>query len=464
MQGKWKLVNLVIIVATLVLSGFGCQGLSKEQQAATKPVALEYWTVFDDVEALQALIDKYRADRPYLSITLRQLRSDELYPRLVEALAEDRGPDIISISSRTLGQFQSKLATMPASVPDAVVSVQRGTLGTKTQVFTRTSQLPTLDQLDREYLQAVGKDVVRGGKMYGLPLSVDTMAVYYNKDLLDRAGVAEPPKNWDEFQAAVKKMSRFDKASGKILQAGVAFGTGNNIPGSDDIIAMLFKQSGIDMLSRDGQVVFNIPPRNGDRNSATPVMAVMNFYTDFANVNRDTYSWNEQMGNALDAFVSGRVGFFFGYSYHLPIIKARAPQLNFRVLPLFQLNPDQPVNIANYWIQTVVGKSKHQDEAWALINYLTHSPATQEYVEQTGRPTALRAYIPKQKEILDLQPFVENLLVAETWYRGNNYEAGVRAVNDMLHDWLQDPPNQDYINEWRQNILDRAAAKISQTL
>ncbi len=453
-----------VLSLLLLTAGFGCKGLSAEQQAAIKPVNLEYWTVFDDVDALQSLIVEYRTGRPYINVTVRQLRSDELYQRLIEALADDRSPDIISVNSRSLGQFQTKLAAMPPSVKDAVVQVTQGTLGNSTQVLTQTVPLPTIDQLDREYVQAVSKDVVRNGNIYGLPLSVDTMAVYYNKDLLDRAGVAEPPKNWEEFQADVKKITRFDKASGKIIQAGAALGTGSNISGSDDIISILFKQSGIDMIDKGGQVVFNIPPRNQDRSGTTPSMTVLNFYTDFANPNRDTYSWNEQMGNALDSFVSGRTAFFFGYSYHLPIIQSRAPQLNFRVLPLFQLNQDQPVNAANYWMQTVVAKSKHPNEAWGLVNFLTHSKATQEYLDKTGRPTAIRSYIPAQREKKELKPFVDSLLVAESWYRGSNYEAASRAVNDMIHDWLQDPPNPDYINQYRQDILDRTAARINQTL
>jgi len=76
------------------LAGLGCKGLSQQQVAATQPVTLEFWTVFDDVDALQAQIDKYKADRPYLTINLKQLRTDEIYSRLLEALAEDKGPDL----------------------------------------------------------------------------------------------------------------------------------------------------------------------------------------------------------------------------------------------------------------------------------------------------------------------------------------------------------------------------------
>ncbi len=461
---RFKKASYFFIAFSCLLSvvGFGCQGLSQSQKQATKPVNLEYWTVYDDVDALQKLINEYQVARPYLKVKLRQLRADEIYPRLLEALAEDRGPDIISVSTRSLGTYLSKLGPMPASVPDTIVRVESGTLGQTTTVVPQTQALPNLTSLDNEYVQTIKKDVVRGGQIYGLPLSLDTMAIFYNKDLLDRANIAEPPKTWDEFQADVKKITKYDKSTGAIIQSGAALGSGRTVPGSDDLLAILFKQSGVDMVDQGGKVVFNAAPQNN--RETTAAMGVLNFYTDFANPTRDTYAWSDSLGAALDNFVAGKAGFFFGYSFNNAAIRARAPQLNFRIMPLLQLSPDHPVNVANYHIQSVLTKSKHQDAAWGLINFLTHSPATKEYLDQTGRPTAIRKFISDQQEKEDLKPFVSQLLVADNWYHGNNYEAAQRALNDMLSDWLQTPPDPNYATAWRQDILNRAAERINQTL
>lgn len=460
LKGK-KHYIVSIMVAAILLSGFGCSGLTAKQQAAMAPVNLEYWTVFDDPTELRALINTYRADHPYLSVNLVQLRPEEVYPKLIETLAEDKGPDIISIRNRSVGQFVSKLTPLPASVKDTTVVVTPGRFSNTTVVTAHTLSLPTVADIDHDYVQVVKKDAVVNDKIYGLPLSLDTMALYYNKDLLDRAGVAEPPTNWQDFQVAVKKIAKYDKTSNKILQAGAALGVGTNVPGSDDLLYILLKQSGVDMMSKSGQAVFNY---GGGQGAESPTMAVMNFYTDFANPTRDTYTWNDSQSNALDAFVNGSLGFFFGYSYHNQIIKTRAPQLNFGVVPLLQLNPEQPVNVANYWLQSVVAKSKHQDEAWGLVDWLTHTSAAKEYLDKTNRPTALRRYIKDQKTNLDLQPFVNDALIAENWYRGKNYDAAVRAINDLLADWLVPPADPNKLVESRQNALNRAAARINQTM
>jgi len=45
------------------------------------------------------------------------------------------------------------------------------------------------------------------GKLYGLPIAVSARALYYNKALFRRAGIAGPPKTWDELRAAATAIS-----------------------------------------------------------------------------------------------------------------------------------------------------------------------------------------------------------------------------------------------------------------
>ena len=465
-KNKYLLFSIAVICAVLMLSGFGCKGLSKEQQAATKPIDLEYWTVYDDVEELNTQIASYVATRPYLKVTVRQLRADELYDRLTEALSEDKGPDLISVHARDLKKFQSKLASMPPSFVDTTVVNQKNIVGqVETIVNTRPVALPTAFQIDREFLQTVKKDVIIDNKIYGLPLSLDTMAIYYNKDLLDRSQIAEPPITWEQFQDAARKISKFNLETGRLVQSGAALGASGNIIGVDDILYVLFKQSAVDMISRDNRAIFNIAPQGLGSGIESPAMSVMTFYTDFANPTRDTYSWNEIMDDSLESFIQGKTAFFFGYSYHNAQIKSRAPQLNYGILPMIQLDPNNPVNVANYWAQCVVGKSKNQNEAWGLINYLTRSSAAEQYLNNTKRPTALRYLIDKQKEDLDLQPFVSQSLISDNWYRGSNYSAAEQAIKDMIVEWLSVPPNYETRpTQWYQEVLNRTAAKINQTM
>src|SRR5262249_17608799 len=45
------------------------------------------------------------------------------------------------------------------------------------------------------------------GKLYALQPGANTIAIFYNKDILAAAGV-QPPKTWDELKAAAKKLTK----------------------------------------------------------------------------------------------------------------------------------------------------------------------------------------------------------------------------------------------------------------
>jgi len=129
---------------------------------------------------------------------------------------------------------------------------------------------------------------------------------------------------------------------------------------------------------------------------------------------------------------------------------------------MLQLSDDHPINAANYSLQSVLAKTKHSNEAWAMIDYLAHSGANKEYLKMTGKPTALRINIADQKKIPELAPFASQLLTAENWYRGKDFSATNKAIQDMFHEWVQ-PVSDEKVLQYHKDVLDRAAGKINQT-
>ncbi|HEY5471569.1 MAG TPA: extracellular solute-binding protein, partial [Candidatus Limnocylindrales bacterium] len=57
-----------------------------------------------------------------------------------------------------------------------------------------------------DVLDAFVKSGTYQGKMYGMPDLSSARALFYNKDLFTKAGIAAPPKTWDEFEADAKKI------------------------------------------------------------------------------------------------------------------------------------------------------------------------------------------------------------------------------------------------------------------
>ena len=57
-----------------------------------------------------------------------------------------------------------------------------------------------------DFLPAFARGGEFQGKLYGFPILASARAFFYNTDLFARAGIAAPPKTWDEFVAAARKI------------------------------------------------------------------------------------------------------------------------------------------------------------------------------------------------------------------------------------------------------------------
>ncbi|MFI6386352.1 ABC transporter substrate-binding protein [Nonomuraea sp. NPDC050540] len=57
------------------------------------------------------------------------------------------------------------------------------------------------------------------GKLYALPVVLDTRVVAYRKDMFDKAGIKGTPQDWTELRALAKELTRRD-AAGKLATAG----------------------------------------------------------------------------------------------------------------------------------------------------------------------------------------------------------------------------------------------------
>jgi maltose-binding protein MalE len=250
-------------------------------------------------------------------------------------------------------------------------------------------------------------------------------------------------------------MTRLD-SQGNVLQAGAAIGTANNIERSTDILGLLMLQAGTPMANAQGLATFNQTPP-GYARGTRPATEALNFYTGYASPASQIYTWNELMPNSLQAFMAGQTAFFFGYAYHIPIIKAQAPKLNFEVAQIPQVS-DQPINYANYWMETISKKSANQDEAWDFIIYITtNQEVNKKYLATAKKPCALRSLIVEQQKDLYLEPFASQLLTASSWYKGKDVVAAEKILKSMISDNLEGVMNTD-------QIIDMGVTKINQTI
>jgi ABC-type glycerol-3-phosphate transport system substrate-binding protein len=454
---KLKLASVFLLFVLITTSAFGCKNSTTAEEAQkVQSITLNFWSVWDSSDTFSDIIAAYRTLHPNISIKYRKLRYEEYESTLIDGFAEDRGPDIFSVHAGWMKRYQTKLTPLPPTITMAY-SVTTGSIQKTETVELRTATSLTTAQMQNDFVPAVYDNAVLSGQIYGLPLSVDTMVLYYNRDLLNNAGVTDIPVYWnDSFLQAVKKLTRKNE-QGDIVQAGVPLGASLNIERYTDILSLLMMQNGAEMVDSQGRVSFHKTPA-GFSQDAAPGAEALRFYTDFANPLKDVYTWDADMPNSLQAFIDGTSAFFFGYAYHAPQIRARAPRLNFGVGKMLQIEGSKlETNFANFWLEGVSAQSAYPSEAWDFIQFATAAENVQGYLNKAQLPTARKSLINQQLADPNLQVFASQLLTAKTWYCGNDYNAAEVIMGDMIDQTLLDPTQAP-------KIMQTAAQKIQQTI
>jgi multiple sugar transport system substrate-binding protein len=97
------------------------------------------------------------------------------------------------------------------------------------------------------FVPALYEPFVSEGRLYGVAVFFDTIALFYNKDLFDEAGVPYPPHRgwtWDEFRDAARQLTQVE--GNEVMVYGAAF-TASLQSGSSNFI----RQNGGEFLSDD---------------------------------------------------------------------------------------------------------------------------------------------------------------------------------------------------------------------
>lgn len=386
--------QLLIIVFGIILIVIVILIFSPKKERC-KPAALEIWGVYDESEVFTDLIKIYQKQNKCVSIKYEKKNFADYEEGLINAFASDKEPDIWLIHNTWLAKHKDKIKELPEI-------------------------LLSFNSFRETFVDGVEKDLSENNKVYGLPLYVDTLALYYNKDFFNTAGITSPPETWDDLIEDLDKLTRKNQW-GAIERAGIALGIAENINRSTDILALLMLQNGTKMVSDDKKSATFDEGISSEQGFYYAGQEALRFYTDFANPSKRTYTWNKQMPYSVDAFIEGKTAMMINYSHHIATIKSRAPYLSFGITPMPQIKGRQfDINYANYWAFTVSKNTKASDEAWKFIIYLTNKENAQKYLEKTKRPASRRDLIDWQKNDLELGVFAKQSLTAKNWYQIDN--------------------------------------------
>lgn len=294
----------VAIAAVLIFAFAVGQG----QSSSTGPVRI--WGTLDET-AFVTVMRQAAENNPNFSLaTYERHEEDTYFEKVTDALASGRGPDLFLFRQDYAFSDASKLIPIPYSNL-------------------------TEAQFNAAFVDAASPFLAQSGVL-AVPVFVDPLVLYWNKDTLSTAGYAKAPQYWDELYTLAREVTRRSE-TGAIQKSAIAFGEYRNVNNAKEILAMLIMQAGGNITARDtaGNLVSAISPRTGE--TAQSTANALRFYTEFADPSKEHYTWNRALPEARKSFAAGDLALYIGHASEEPLIRRMNPNLNFAVAAVPQI-------------------------------------------------------------------------------------------------------------------------------
>ncbi|MFY9462462.1 MAG: extracellular solute-binding protein [Candidatus Sungiibacteriota bacterium] len=380
-------IGVIITIAVLIIYGV-IPGL---REPPPERFTITVWG-FENERFWKDITDKYRAKYFYVTISYAQKDPVTYESDLLNALAAGIGPDIFVLNNAQITKHKEKILPLPQDALSFNVRDFKN-------IF-----------FDAASLDLVTKD----GEILGVPVTLETLALFYNRDFLNSANIANPPKTWEGFVDAVKKLTTYTEV-GTVVRSGAALGTSGNVLHAFDILSALFLQSGVEPFNRDtGKSGFRAGLPTGGIQG--PGESALDFYTSFADTGKRTYSWSSFFPDSLTAFAQEKTAMMLGYPADFPAIVEKNPHLSFDVSAFPQsANAEATTYYARYNFETVSKQSKYRDEAWKFLLWLSENENDKAFADALNLPPARRDLVGSKPPKDYLQVFYDQVLSSKTW-------------------------------------------------
>ena len=194
-----KKILFVLVIASLLLLA-ACGGTKPAEMQAKSEVTFMMWGAPEEQTVWQAVVDDFHVANPNITVKVEVSDWDSYWTKLNTLIAGGTPPDVFAMDAPLYLDWQSR---------GALLNLQ-----------------PYIDAnpsfLDDVYPQTLSAYKV-GNDYYGLPRDFQTIVLFYNKDMFDKAGVAYPTADWtyDDLLKAAKDLTIDTNSDGKIDQYGI---------------------------------------------------------------------------------------------------------------------------------------------------------------------------------------------------------------------------------------------------
>lgn len=352
-------------------SNFGAAALE-----VSGPVEIEYWQyeLATKTELVNQLIPEFQAANPNIKVNHVNFPYDDFRAQVATAVQAGEGPDVLNVFYGWIPSYvqQQFLVQLPPDIfPNDIIESE----------FFPTVQVAKIEDA-----------------YYALPIAVRTLALFYNKDLLEAAGQV-PPTTWEELVAV---------AQATVKKDGDTF---VNVGFTSDIGGQGHSWWREALIRQNGALPFSDETLNRTLNWTSPeAIEAFQYVVDF-----QTSLGVAQAGFETDgptAFGSGKAALHIDGSYRVGSLAAGSPDLNYGVVPL-PAHKSQ-ASFASFWANTITRNAAEGDKLIASakwIDFLSSASVQQRWTPAIGELPARTALAadPALLENEKLAPFVESL-------------------------------------------------------
>jgi multiple sugar transport system substrate-binding protein len=342
------LLALALLAAACTAGGGGDSGpaATVDPNAQHDPMTLTVWSNFSGREAkvttgvLQSIKQKY----PWMTVKHVQGKDDEA---IVRAINGGTPPDVaISFTPDNAARF------------------------CQTRAFQDLNPYLQADKIDKNAMwpAAIFSYTQYNNIQCVLPMLTDAYGLYYNVDLLEKAGFSEPPKTVSELKTMAEKLTEYNP-DGSIKVAGFMplFGYYQNTPNTFGHAygAKWYDSSGKPSLSTDP----NWAKMLQWQKSLVDAIGYEKLQKFFGKLGGGDSEWSAQHG-----FEVGKIAMMIDGEWRNAFIAADKSKVNYQTAP-FPVDDAQPDLYGSGQVGgTIMGipkGAKHPAESWLLVKYMT---------------------------------------------------------------------------------------------
>jgi multiple sugar transport system substrate-binding protein len=257
-------------------------------------------------------------------------------------------------------------------------------------LYTADEVLPATIRAD--FLEPFARGGEYRGTLYGFPILSSARAFFYNTELFARAGIAAPPRTWDEFVATGRRLTAL---GGGVI--GYALPLGPEEAQAEWSIWMW--NNGGDWKSGDGWTI------NSERNVQT-----LTFLADLANRHRITQvnpGKTNRTDGAFQLFKDGKVGMIIGFS---PLAKQLDAEGRVKyAVTAMPSNVGRPVTLGVEDYLMAFRKPGNQDAVRAFLTLYYQPETITRWIRAEGFLPVTKSGLQQMSDDARLKPYLDIL-------------------------------------------------------